>query len=220
MVPARTMRNKKPVPYYTCLSAQKRGWKGCPSKALPARLIEDTVMDQLIQAGVREHCTEGVAVHDLIEKIIYDGSTREVVIRLQRRSGDSIGGEARILTHALPSKPSSHTFEENLGRLPRITRMMALAIKFEELLRAGTLRDYADLARLGHVSRARVTQIMNLLHLAPDIQEKLLFLSPVKTWREPITERQIRPLIRERQWSRQREILSKLFPSIDALPPI
>ncbi len=45
-----------------------------------------------------------------------------------------------------------------------------------ELIREGVVTDYAELARLGHVTRARVTQIMNLLHLAPDIQETLLFL--------------------------------------------
>lgn len=51
---------------------------------------------------------------------------------------------------------------------------MALAIRFEELLASGTVKDYADLARLGGVSRARITQIMNLRLLAPDIQESLL----------------------------------------------
>lgn len=60
---------------------------------------------------------------------------------------------------------------------PRITRLMALAIKFQEMVDRGEVRDYADLARLGHVSRARATQIMNLLHLAPTIQENIL-LSP------------------------------------------
>ncbi len=56
------------------------------------------------------------------------------------------------------------------GNMPRISRLTALAIRFEGLVRRGDLRDYADLARLGCVTRARITQIMNLLHLAPDIQ--------------------------------------------------
>ena len=59
-------------------------------------------------------------------------------------------------------------------RIPRITRLMALAIKFEAMVERGEVRDYADLARLGYVTRARVTQIMNLLNLAPDIQQALL----------------------------------------------
>jgi hypothetical protein len=46
-------------------------------------------------------------------------------------------------------------------------------------LREETGRDYAELARLGHVTRARMTQIMKLLDLAPDLQEKILFLPPV-----------------------------------------
>jgi hypothetical protein len=62
--------------------------------------------------------------------------------------------------------------------IPRIARLMALAIRFEGLLRSGTIRDCAELARLGRVTRARVTQIMKLLNLAPDIQEQILFLPP------------------------------------------
>src|SRR4051794_7647879 len=66
------------------------------------------------------------------------------------------------------------------GRIPRVARLMALAIRFEELLRAGEVASYADLAELGHVSRARITQIMNLLLLVPDIQEQILFLPRTK----------------------------------------
>jgi hypothetical protein len=54
---------------------------------------------------------------------------------------------------------------------------MALAIKFQDMVDRGEVRDYADLARLGYVTRARLTQIMNLLLLAPDIQERVLFVS-------------------------------------------
>src|SRR5690349_9864793 len=67
-----------------------------------------------------------------------------------------------------------------LGRIPRISRLMALAIKFDQMIRDGVVADYAELARLGHVTRARMTQIMNLLNLAPDIQVALLFLPPVE----------------------------------------
>ncbi len=64
-------------------------------------------------------------------------------------------------------------------RVPRIARLMALAIRFESLIQSRTINNYADLARLAHVSRARITQIMNLLLLAPEIQEAILFLRPV-----------------------------------------
>ena len=62
------------------------------------------------------------------------------------------------------------------GRIPRLTRLMALAITMQQMIRDGQVRDYAELARLGQVSRARISQIMNLLNLAPQIQEAILFL--------------------------------------------
>jgi hypothetical protein len=83
---------------------------------------------------------------------------------------------------------------------------MALAIRFDKLLRDGVARDYADLARLGGVTRARLTQIMNLLLLAPDIQEALLFLPRTTHGRDPIAEPQIRPIASVPGWSKQRRM--------------
>lgn len=93
-----------------------------------------------------------------------------------------------------------------LGRLPRITKLMALAIRFEQLIRDGVVTDQAELARLGHVSRARVTQIMNLLNLTPDIQESLLMLPRVESGRDLITERDIRQIVAVADWSKQRKM--------------
>src|SRR5260370_1156961 len=62
------------------------------------------------------------------------------------------------------------------GRVPRVTKLMALALRLDDLLQSGTVASYAEVARLGHVSRARVCQIMNLVYLAPDLQEAILFL--------------------------------------------
>ena len=90
------------------------------------------------------------------------------------------------------------------GRVPRISRLMALAIRFERLVEEGQVRDYAEIARLGHVSRARLTQIMNLRQLAPEIQEEILFLPRVIQGKDPITERDLRPIAAELDWEGQR----------------
>lgn len=92
------------------------------------------------------------------------------------------------------------------GNLPRVTRLMALAIRFDQLIRDGEVRDLADIARLGLVTRARVTQIMNLLHLAPDIQEALLNLPRVEKGRDAITERDLRPIAAITDWRKQRRL--------------
>jgi len=91
------------------------------------------------------------------------------------------------------------------GRVPRVAKLMALAIRFEHLVADGVVADYAELARLGHVTRARLTQIQNLLHLAPDIQEAILFLPSVGRGRDPITERDVRPIVAVTDWRKQRK---------------
>lgn len=90
------------------------------------------------------------------------------------------------------------------GRVPRIAKLMALAIRFERLIQEGHVTDYAELARLGGVTRARMTQIMDLLNLAPDIQEALLFLPRVRGGKDLVTERAVRCIVREGDWGRQR----------------
>ena len=92
------------------------------------------------------------------------------------------------------------------GRVPRVARLMALAIRFDQLLRQGVVADYTALARLGHVSRARVTQIMNLLCLAPDLQETLLFLPRTKRGRDPIILRDLQPIAAILDWREQRRL--------------
>ena len=104
----------------------------------------------------------------------------------------------------------SSTQPADSGRVPRVSRLMALAIRFDGLIRQGTFTDQAELARLGHVSRARVTQIMNLLLLAPDIQEDLLFLPRVERGRCPIHLRQLQPIAQTHDWQEQRELWAEL----------
>lgn len=91
-----------------------------------------------------------------------------------------------------------------VARVPRVSKLMALAIRFDQLIRDGVVADQAELARLGHVSRARVTQIMNLLNLAPDIQEALLFLPSVEKGKDAVTERELRRISAQVDWGRQR----------------
>jgi hypothetical protein len=86
---------------------------------------------------------------------------------------------------------------------------MALATRLETLLQDGTVKDYADLARLGSVSRARITQIMNLRNLAPGIQEQLLFLSAEDA--QKIKEAVLRGIAKEMDWSLQTEIFKGLL---------
>lgn len=112
-------------------------------------------------------------------------------------------GRRAVVSGTSPTPPS-------IGRLPRITRLMALAIHFDDLLRTGGVRSQAELAYLGQVTRPRLTQIMNLLYLCPSIQDAILFHPPISSGRDPITERDLRAVSRSVNWREQRRIWSQI----------
>ena len=130
-----------------------------------------------------------------------DGLTVEFDIHVAR------GSRGRRVV--LPGK-APITLELPSGSVPRVARLMALAIRCEDLVRRGEITDYADAARLGHVTRARMSQIMNLLNLAPGIQEEILFLPRTTQGRDVIGERDVRPLCILVDWKTQRHLWRQL----------
>jgi len=129
----------------------------------------------------------------VVHKIEYTLALRRSVRRSRKRQSDNLA-RARL-------NPA----------LPRITRLMALAIKLDGLMRGPETIKRTDIAQLGRVSRSRITQILNLLLLAPDLQERLLFLAPAGKGREPICEKKIRQLAYEYDWELQRSKFERLF---------
>ncbi len=94
-------------------------------------------------------------------------------------------------------------------RIPRITRLMALAIKFEDMIARGEVRDYAEIARLGFVTRARLTQIMNLMLLAPEIQEAILMQAGIPDFMAT-GETKLRRLTTIADWGQQKIVAKGL----------
>ena len=115
-------------------------------------------------------------------------------------------GQKKLKPGEAPVKPV------NEGRIPRISRLMALALRCEHLIAEGHIADQAELARLGHVTRARTSQIMNLNFLAPDIIEEILFLPRTVRGCDPVAERHIRPILREFCWAKQRAMWRRVRP--------
>ena len=101
--------------------------------------------------------------------------------------------------------------EPRPGRVPRVAKLMALVIRLEGMVRSGEVESYTALARLGHVSTARITQILNLCNLAPDLQEELLHLPPVERGRDPIKLADLQPIAAMLDWRRQRGAWTKLL---------
>lgn len=142
-----------------------------------------------------------------------DGLTMEFQVHF--RHGPK--GQRELVAGGDPSPPAAP-----VGRIPRVAKLLALAIRMDELIRAGQVTDFAELARMGHVTRSRMSQIMALLNLAPDIQEAILFLPPVVAGRDPIGEHDLRPIAAAASWEDQREIwchiILPMLDGADGLP--
>ena len=143
----------------------------------------------------------------------YDGRSRQISIRYGDAALAGMAGEGG-------AGMTDVTYKLELGRgrrqrarvcetgpaIPRLARLLALAIRIQELVREGEMRDYAEAARLGRVTRARMTQILKLLDLAPDLQEQILFLPP----QSRLHERALRPIVNCMNWDEQRRLFCKL----------
>jgi hypothetical protein len=92
------------------------------------------------------------------------------------------------------------------GKIPRISRLMALAIHCDELLRTDQITNQSELARYASITPARMTQILTLLNLAPDIQEAILLLPGTTKGRGDVQEKDVRTIAVELDWGRQREM--------------
>ena len=110
----------------------------------------------------------------------------------------------------LPCCPEPAPAPVPTGRVPRVARLLALAHRFDRLVQTGAVADGSALARLGHVSRTRIAQILNLLNLSPAIQEQILFLPRTERGRDPIHLAQLLPIALAKDWKVQDRLWRRL----------
>jgi hypothetical protein len=106
------------------------------------------------------------------------------------------------------------------GRVPRITRLLALAHHCFRLVQSGAIINQSELAHFGQISTTRMTQIMWLDNLAPDIQEEILFLPRTTQGRDVIKEANIRPIAKTLDWNKQRQMWRELRNSLSVNPAV
>ena len=73
---------------------------------------------------------------------------------------------------------------------------MALAIQCDQFIRDGVIKDQSELAQYANITTARMTHIMSLTNLAPDIQEAILFLPRVELGPDTVREIEVRWIAR------------------------
>ena len=197
MRPTFTTRRGRRYKYYSCQSARRKQNKPCSQYPVEAKDLETSLLRNLepaLGAGLSWE-----AVRKSIERVEYESTARKVAVSFQ---------DGTRMEYVLPAvnRPGARvdTIAKD-GRVPRVSRLMALAIKFERLVREGTVRNYRDVAAAGQISRARMSQILRLCDLAPAIQEQLLFLPKTMAGPDRVTEKSLRHIARSIDWDWQRK---------------
>ena len=166
------------------------------TKAILVRLLRNVIYLGQVSHQGEVYPGEQEAI---VERSVWERAQARLV-KAQEESGVAAGSATGKETRLVAAVETTRA-----ERVPRITRLLALALKFEELIRSGSVSNYAVLARLGQISRARVTQMTSLLNLAPDIQEEILFLRPTEAKQLRISEPLLRKLTGTFLWNQQRE---------------
>jgi DNA invertase Pin-like site-specific DNA recombinase len=231
MVPGYTHKNGRKHPYYVCFRAQKRGAQACPRQSVMASKIEPLVVETLYglaadpgREGLRTLLQVNRAdwdrtaggeqrriVGNAFQGIRYDHRRKQLTLQLKSGQADTLLEELSVtLSTRLfqgPTCPANTSLRGHKpDRLASIARLLAMAHRLNGLIDDGTVANYAELAQYASVSRARISQIMNLLNLAPAIQEKLRFLPASDAIF--VTERTLQRLASIPDWSLQVEQFS------------
>ncbi len=124
--------------------------------------------------------------------------TERLTINRQFHVATKRSGTKQLQSGAKPVIPA--------GRVPRISRLLALAHRCFGLVQSGAIINQSELAHFGQISTTRMTQIMWLDNLAPDIQEEILFLPRTTQGRDAIKEAELRPIAKTLDWNKQRQM--------------
>jgi hypothetical protein len=116
------------------------------------------------------------------------------------------GGYRRVVRDG--PEPIVPPVNELPGRISRITKLMALAIRCDQLIKSGAVAGVTAMSQLAHVTQPRMTQILNMTLLAPDIQETLLHLPAIVEGKPELNEKSMRKICAEIDWARQRVMFS------------
>jgi len=157
--------------YYVCRAGKKQH-PGCPQAPVACLDLDRSLHERLER--MRGALPDAVAIQQLLQCVTYDSVSRRVFRRTAGRKPLRIPAADSGSCRCAADRTGAEARRTNTAReSPR-----GLAIKFQSLVSSGSVRNYRELAEVGHVSRPRLSQIMKLAQLAPEIQEELLFLPP------------------------------------------
>jgi Recombinase/Recombinase zinc beta ribbon domain/Resolvase, N terminal domain len=192
-----TVRRSTRHAYYICVDCKKRAEPSERIRPVATMHLEASLIREL-EPILGDEPGE-IAIQQSLERVTYDPATRQVSVSLR---------DGSRFVYSLIPKPERGS---KAGRVPAVSRAMALAICYQELAQERKLRSYEELAKLGRLTRSRVSLILLLTNLAPAIQEELLFLPKVISASDRITEEQLRSIAKLTDWDEQIHLFRSLW---------
>ena len=189
--------------YYRCGSKRRSEQAQCSQMPVSATDLEGTLAQQLQpMLGLQ---LSAPVIQQTLARVEYNSNTRQVSATMR-------DGTAFTYTLAWPSRAGVRRTSGDVSAsgVPRVSRLMALAIKLERLIGEGAISNFVDAACLGGISRPRMSQIMRLTDLAPTIQEELLFLPKVLPGSDRYYEAALRDVAQVMDWEEQERLFRSL----------
>jgi DNA invertase Pin-like site-specific DNA recombinase len=205
MLPTFAVNHGQRYTYYVCESGKKKGQHACRRSRVARADLETSIVRQLEPVLGKQ--PNGEFVKQSLERVQYNPATRNVTVILR-------GGRRVEYILPAPVRPGVQTTAiegRTTGHVPRISKLMALAIQYRQLVKSGRVANYAEVARAGQVSRPRLSQVLSLNNLAPSIQEALLSLPNTVVGADAVTERDLRSIVKAVDWDTQRKLFEKLL---------
>jgi site-specific DNA recombinase len=203
LLPSYTTKGGQRYRYYCCPASKANEGKRCPQRPVAAIDVEQSILKNL--APVLGADLNWGTIREAVNRVEYEGGSHKVVISL--KEGTRLEYEMAVLSRRGARGDET---QADGGRVPRVSRLMALAIKFGRLVAEGEVPNYRALAEAGQISRARLSQIMRLMDLAPCIQEELLFLPKILAGPDHVTEKALRKVVRSTDWDQQKKLFAEL----------
>jgi len=198
------------------MNAQKRGYKGCTVKMLSAQKIEDKVIELLRTIVSVPKLNETVwATLTILEKIdvirpilktaSYDGVNQTLELIL---CGNDKPHEFKVALGELKNLPVPPN-QVDIKKEPQLRQNLILAHQIQKSLAKGMLKDLKQTADCLNISHIKIYLIMNMLMLAPSIQEDILLSDNANI--PLIPEYKVHEICREMIWEKQNEAWQKLL---------
>ncbi|MFH1360693.1 MAG: recombinase family protein [Candidatus Omnitrophota bacterium] len=202
--------------YYLCINAIKRGYQSCPVRLVNARKIEEKIVELLratasfpkLDAKTWELLTlkEKIPIlKSIIKEASYDW--KKQILEIALREGIR-KYEFPVDIKDLKNQPSFLN-QEKINKEPKLKQNLILAHQIQKVISEGRVKDLKQMANCLNMSNIKVYVVMNLLLLAPDIQEEILLDENESLFSVP--EYKINEISRQMSWAKQKEMWQVLF---------